>query len=216
MLNRAVPIVFCVLVMATAAYATPSTLIWIPSTDLQAGSTHLGIDALSASGDAEDPATDFCLTFGDGRFEYGIDYFEGIDDPLFFNAKALLKDESETSPRLAAGIYGLGTESATAANIIYLLGSKTFPAGRFTAGYGVGRKEALGDDNAMILLGFDRIISARWGFAIDYQGGKSAFGAFSSGATYVINPTTSIIAGYTWFNDDAFADCLTTQFDMNF
>lgn len=35
-------------------------------------------------------------------------------------------------------------------------------------------------------------------------------------AIYVINPTTSVIVGYTWFNDDSFTDCLTTQFDMNF
>lgn len=213
---RAILIVTCMLFLAGAACATPSTLIWIPSTDVQTDSIHLGIDALSSAGDADDPATDFGLTFGNGKYEWGVDYFEGIDDPIYLNAKALLKDETPTSPRLVAGVYSYGTDDATAYDIFYLLGSKSFGFGRLTAGYGIGRKEALGDDNAMVLLGYDKMLSDEWGFAMDYQSGKSPFGAFSAGVTYVINPKTSVIIGYTWFNDDAFADCLTTQFDMNF
>jgi len=207
--------VLMILVLAGIAHATPSTLIWIPSTDIQAGSTHLGIDAFSAAGSADDPTTDFGLTFGNGRYEWGVDYFEGIDDPIYLNAKALLKDESPTSLRLVAGVYSYGTDDSTAYNILYLLGSRTLSFGRLTAGYGIGREEALGADNAMLLLGYDKVINDRWGFAMDYQSGKSAFGAFSAGATYVINPTTSIIVGYTWFNDDSLADCFTMQFDVN-
>jgi hypothetical protein len=213
---RAILIVTCMLILTGAVQSTPSTLIWIPSTDIQAGTPHLGIDALSAAGSAEDPATDFGLTFGNGRYEWGVDYLEGIDDPIYLNAKALLKGETQASPRLVAGVYSFGTDDATAYDIFYLLGSKSFGFGRLTAGYGIGRKEALGEDNAMLLLGYDKMLSDKWGFAMDYQGGKSSFGAFSAGATYAINPSTSVIVGYTWFNDDAFADCLTTQFDMNF
>ncbi len=201
--------------IGSAAYATPSTLIWIPSTDIQSGSMHLGIDIYEASGDGDLP-TDYGLTFGNGEFEYGVDYFEGIDDPVFFNAKALLIDESPTSPRLVAGVYGLGTRSATSSSIIYLLGSKTFPIGRFTAGYGVGRKAALGEDNAMILLGFDKALSDRWWAAVDYQGGKSAFGALNAGVAYTFSPTTSVIVGRDWYNDRSIPDTLTAQLDMNF
>lgn len=213
---RAILIVTCMLILAGVAHATPSTLIWIPSTDIQVDSTHLGIDAFRTSGNADDPATDIGLTFGNGRYEWGIDYFEGIDDPIYLNAKALLKDETPTSPRLVAGFYGYGTESSTSYNIVYLLGSKTLEIGRFTAGYGVGRSEALGDDNAMIMLGFDRAIGDKWWAAVDYQGGESGFGALSAGVACTISPTTSVLLGYDWFNDDSLADALTVQLDINF
>lgn len=214
--ERVILTVLMTLVLAAATHATPSTLVWIPSTDIQADSIHLGIDAFRASGDADDPATDFGLTFGNGKYEWGIDYFEGIDDPIYLNAKALLKDESPTWPRLVAGVYNYGTDDATAYNIWYLLGSKTFDFGRLTAGYGIGRKEALGDDNAMIMLGFDRAISDRWWTAVDYQGGESGFGALSAGIAYTISPSTSVLVGYDWFNDNSLADVLTVQFDVNF
>ncbi|MBP6964380.1 MAG: hypothetical protein KBC96_08245 [Armatimonadetes bacterium] len=204
-----------ILALAVTAHATPSTLIWIPSTDIQTGSVHLGIDAFLAEGGADDPATDFGLTFGDGKIEYGLDYFEGIDDPLYLNAKALLKDESPTSPRLVAGVYGLGTDGDTSSSIVYLLASKTLSSGRLTAGYGVGRKRALGGDNAMVLLGYDKMISDKWWAAVDYQGGESAFGALSAGVAYTFSPTTSLIVGYDWFNDSSLADCVTIQLDMN-
>lgn len=213
---RAILIVTCMLILAGVAHATPSTLIWIPSTDIQVDSTHLGIDAFRTSGNADDPATDIGLTFGNGRYEWGIDYFEGIDDPIYLNAKALLKDETPTSPRLVAGVYAYGTNDATAYNIWYLLGSKTFDFGRLTAGYGIGRKEALGEDNAMIMLGFDRAIGDKWWAAVDYQGGESGFGALSAGVACTISPTTSVLLGYDWFNDDSLADALTVQLDMNF
>lgn len=213
--KRAVLTALMIIGLATVAYATPSTLVWIPSTDIQSGSAHFGVDAFLAEGDAEDPATDFGLTFGNGKYEYGVDCFEGIGDPIYLNAKALLKDETATSPRIAAGVYGLGTDSDTSYAIIYVLGSKTFDFGRLTAGYGVGREEALGDDNGMLLLGFDRAIADEWWAAVDYQGGKSGFGALSAGVAYTINPTTSILVGYDWFNDSSLADCATIQFDVN-
>lgn len=211
-------LLFTILIMsglAVVAHSTPSTLIWIPSTDIQSGSGHLGVDAFLAAGDADDPATDFGLTFGDGKYEYGVDYFEGIDDPIYLNAKALLKDETAASARLVAGVYNYGTDDATAYNIWYLLASKTFDFGRLTAGYGVGREEALGDDHAMLLLGWDRAVSDKWWAAIDYQGGKSAFGAISAGVAYAVSPAASLILGYDWFNDSSLADCLTIQVDMN-
>ncbi len=140
---------------AGAALATPSTQIWIPSTDIQAYKTlHLGIDnyvrTTSKRGGLN--TYDLGLTVGVLPFEklqaeVGIDYMEsgsntGTDQhPIYFNAKIGTPEESlfKYSPAIAVGIYNLGTQMSgpakTAQNITYGLLAKTLPVvGRISAG----------------------------------------------------------------------------------
>ncbi|MHB0998655.1 MAG: hypothetical protein ACYC27_05360 [Armatimonadota bacterium] len=206
----------CVCIIMGAVNATPSTLVWIPSTDIQAaGIGHLGIDTYAPSeGDA---LLDYGITFGSGKFEYGIDYLSidgGVTSPTRWNAKYLLKDESGNIPRLTAGVYDAGGSAAS--NIVYLLGSKTFPAARVTLGFGQGKESVLGEDNKMIFLGLDKSLTDKIWAAIDYQSGKSAFGALSAGVAYNFTKNTSVILGYDWYNDSNLSDTLTVQLDMNF
>lgn len=201
--------------LVSLANSTPSTLIWIPSTDIQADNTgHFGADSYAASkGQA---LMDYGLTFGAGKFEYGIDLLSinGIKDPVRLNTKYLVKDESKSMPRLTVGVYDYGTDAAS--NIYYALGSKTFSLARLTFGYGQGKKKVLGDGNNMLLLGVDKTINGKWWAAVDYQSGKSAFGALSAGVAYTFTKNTSLIAGYDWYNDKSLSNTFTLQLDTNF
>lgn len=206
----------CACMIMGAVNATPSTLVWIPSTDIQAsGIGHLGIDTYAPS--EGNSLLDYGLTFGSGRLEYGIDYLNidgGVDSPARWNAKYLLKDEDGNIPRLTAGIYDAGGSEAS--NIIYLLGSKSFPMARLTMGIGQGKESVLGEDNTMVFLGLDKSLTDKIWAAVDYQSGKSAFGALSAGVAYNFTKNTSLIVGYDWYNDSSLNDTLTLQMDMNF
>lgn len=207
---------------ATVAHATPSTLIWIPSTDLQAdGTWHLGIDNYFTKTDGYRSPTDLGLTYGllGGRAEVGVDYLGGSDDPLYFNAKYLLLPESEEVPALAVGVYNLGTESGvTDYNMLYVLGAKTFGPVRVTLGYCKGKESTLGCDSDMLLAGVDGYLTSdkKWWGAIDYQSGDNAFGALSFGASYAVTDKVSLLLGYDLYNDSALDDTITTQLDINF
>jgi hypothetical protein len=122
-----------VVTAAGAAMATPSTQIWIPSTDIQAFKTaHLGIDNyFRASHKAKSPPTsistrdanvlDIGLTAGVLPFEklqmeVGIDFLVIANDPndnhpLLGNFKIGTPEESlfKFSPALAFGMYNIGT-----------------------------------------------------------------------------------------------------------
>lgn len=207
-------IVLCVWAFSGIAHATPSTLIWIPSTDIQAaGQTHFGSDVYAPS--TGSALTDIGVTLGTGKVEYGLDYLSqtGIKDPVRLNVKALIKDETAGAPRLAVGAFDVG--GVAASNMVYLLGSKTFHGTRATLGWCAG-DGTLGRDKDMILLGVDRAFSPKWWGAVDYQSGKSAFGALSAGVSYNFTPSRSLILGYDWYNDSGLSDTVTMQLDVNF
>lgn len=174
---------------AGIASATPSTQIWIPSTDVQAYKTlHLGIDnyikvSKNASGTKTPNAYDLGLTAGVLPFEkiqmeVGVDYYvtgtqPGDSSPFFFNAKLGTPEGSlfGGSPALAIGGYNFGTKDrqegnvGTKQNIIYGLAAKSLPVvGRLSAGYYRGSRHVLTNrnsdaDNDGLLLSWDRTIS---------------------------------------------------------
>jgi hypothetical protein len=176
------------LATTTAALATPSTQIWIPSTDVQAYKTvHLGIDNYiradrNAAGTRDPNLYDIGLTAGVLPFEkvqmeVGIDYMSygnAYDTyPLYFNAKLGTPENSlfSNSPALAIGGYNFGTNSSSTSalrtdqNIVYALAAKTLPVvGRISAGYFTGNDKLLLDENGKkendgILVSWDRTMS---------------------------------------------------------
>lgn len=179
------------LLVATAgiALATPSTQIWIPSTDIQPFKTgHLGLDyyaRTSKNGPVTANTYDAGLTFGVLPFEklqmeVGADYMEtgtnSISDssPFYFNGKIGTPEDSlfKYSPALAGGIYNWGTKvGVTTQNVAYVLAAKTLPAigsvpslGRISAGYYHGSGRVLVDENGKsandgLLLSWDRTMS---------------------------------------------------------
>lgn len=145
------------LAAAGAALATPSTQIWIPSTDIQPFAVgHLNVDnyfrasgtpkATTATRDAnvlDIGPTVGILPFEKIQAEIGFDYLVIANDPndnhpFSFNAKLGTPEDSmfTFSPALAVGIYNAGpTQAASTApgvvsgqNIVYALAAKTLPA----------------------------------------------------------------------------------------
>ena len=239
------------LIMATAltiattgiAMATPSTQIWIPSTDVQGFKTlHLGIDnyTRTSNNSSVSHIYDLGLTAGVLPFEklqaeVGIDYLTSGSNtydsrPIYFNAKLGTPEGSlfTGSPALAVGGYSFGTDSdLTDYNIVYGLAAKTIPVlGRISAGYYTGNDDLLLDvngneENDGVLLSWDRTmseISDKLWVAVDYQGGDNAFGAFSFGASWAFAKNVSVIVGYDIYNEKSLAgeNTFTTQLDINF
>lgn len=228
-----------------AAGATPSTQIWIPSTDVQKHKTfHLNVDnyvaaAKEDSGSWKAPA--YCIGPTMGVFatakvqaEAGFDVIKAglkADSyPLYLHAKlgspegAFFKD----APAVALGGYNFGAKKdVTDQNILYGLAAKTFgKAGRFSAGYYAGNDKVLVDqngdkENTGLLLSWDRTLSEvsdkLWA-GVDYQGGDSALGALSFGVSWAFASNTSVIFGYDVYNNAKVAgkDTFTVQLDVNF
>jgi hypothetical protein len=147
------------LMVAGSAMATPSTQIWIPSTDIQAYKTlHLGIDnyvrtkknmpAGTYSPDIYDAGiTAGVLPFEKVQMEVGVDFIRyGVtaydDNPVYFNTKLGTPENSffAGQPAVAVGIYNVGTKGGdlahnTQQDIAYGVVAKTLPVvGRLSAG----------------------------------------------------------------------------------
>lgn len=231
--------VFALIATATSALATPSTQIWIPSTDVQKfGTGHLGIDNyIPAEGDGA-PVYDLGVTAGVLPFEklqaeVGIDYIvaggAADDYPYYFNAKLATPEEAlfGGSPSLAIGGYGFGTKTdVTNQNIVYGLVAKTLPVvGRFSAGYYTANEDVVYNpstgekDNDGLLLSWDRTlteISPKLWAAVDYQGGENALGALNFGLAWAFADNVSVIFGYDIYNNSDLNDTFNTQLDINF
>ena len=227
------------------AGATPSTQIWIPSTDIQPFKTfHFNFDTYIRTGSEEGgnrlpPAvvlgpTAGILPFEKVQAEVGFDLIYGGSDadknPLYFHGKVGTPEGSlfPGSPALAIGGYNFGTQSdVTDQNIVYGLVARTFPViGRLSGGYFAGNDKVLVDetgsgDEKGILLSWDRTlseISDKLWAAVDYQGTDSALGALSFGISYAFAKNASILFGYDIYNESRTGgeNTYTVQVDLNF
>jgi len=237
---------------ASIAAATPSTQVWIPSTDVQPYKTvHLNFDTYIRANTNDDGSrtapvvvigpTVGILPFEKIQAEVGFDVISVGGDadkyPLYFHGKLGTPEDSlfKFSPAIAVGGYNFGTKSGDARNgelatnqdLVYGLLAKTFPVvGRLSAGYFVGNKKVLLDENGNsdekgVLLSWDRTmteISDKLWVAVDYQGTNSALGAFSFGASWAFAKNVSLLVGYDIYNKSATGgqDTFTMQVDINF
>jgi hypothetical protein len=226
--------------MSARSYATPSTQIWNPSTDIQAVKVwHLGIDNyFSVVDNRTKPVnvpTDVNLTYGLCKnLEVGFDYFGVSDDPLQFNAKYGLP-EGTMMPAIAVGGCNFGTQTdttkgATNFDMFYVVIAKTFkPVGRFSVGYYTGNEKLLIDEtgakaNTGAILSWDKQINDKWWASIDCATGQSSYGVTSFGFSYAFAPNTSVIFGYVIPNNpyapatytNPINHMVTTQLDINF
>jgi len=231
---------FLLLICGTVSVtATPSTIIWIPSIDFQAyRSFHLGIDNYAydfRNGKTFSGAafpTDFGLTVGvlpDSivQAEIGIDYMTPSISPFMLNAKIGIPEGAliDGFPAIAIGGFGFGfLKNFMDYNLVYGIAGKTLPViGRIEAGYFSGNKKLLVDlstgkvANSGVLLSWDRQIpeiSENLWLAVDYQGSKSSFGAFSYGFAWSFSKNVSVIFARDVFNADI-PSTFTMQLDIN-
>jgi hypothetical protein len=233
----AVLVAALLILTAASVYATPSTQIWIPSTDIQAfKKVHLGLDTYIKTESQDNGTTEptvlnagltvGVLPFEKVQMEIGIDYRDAGGEhtyPLLFNLKVGTPENAlfKGSPAIAAGGFDFGTKNdVTDYNIVYLIAAKTIgSAGRFSAGYYTGNDELLEKDNEGILLSWDRTISEvsdnLWA-AIDYQGGDNGYGALSFGVAWKFASNVGVILGYDVYNEDTYKPTATIQLDIDF
>ncbi len=227
------------------AWATATTHIWAPSTDVQAYKKwHVTSDFYvptenNSDGSRVSTVTNAGLTVGVLPFknlnaEVGFDHKSGtgVDNyPFYFNTKIGIPENAygQYFPALAAGIYDVGTKNdKTDFNVAYFKAAKTFSLGgfslgRFSLGGFQGNKKLLiyGDkvSNKGILACWERAIpeiSDKLWVAIDYQGSKSAYGTTNVGFSWKFSDNTSMIFGYDFYNNKNLANTYTVQLDIDF
>jgi hypothetical protein len=223
------------MMLCAPAFATPSTQIWNPSTDIQAlGTVHLGIDNYFTTAWLQDGGyaypTDVNLTYGAlPGLEIGVDSFMPSSAQLQFNAKYGVA-ENGIIPAYAIGAQNFGfnvdaDNKSSDWNILYAVAAKTFGFGRLTGGYYSGNDHVLLDnDGEKAATGFiatwDKAITDKVWLCLDYASGNSAYGSFFYGGAYTFAANTSVIFGYGTFNrhantGDGFDPVVTTQLDIN-
>jgi hypothetical protein len=155
---------FLIMTMNNFVSATPSTQIWIPSTDVQGfGVIHLGWDSYIKVKGTEGAVTNGGVTVGILPFskiglEVGIDYRDlgiGKDDagntssgvdahkyPVYLNAKVGVSENAffKYMPAVAVGFFDAGIHyvagSQTNYNMTYgLIAKNIWKLGRFSVGY---------------------------------------------------------------------------------
>lgn len=216
------------LVINQSINSTPSTQLWIPSTDFQAWKTfHLGIDnyirtskinGIRGAGIYDLGLTTGLLPFKKLQGEVGVDYLTMGDNvyddhPFYFNAKIGLPESAmfKNSPAIAIGGYNFGLKkNLTDYNIIYGVVAKTIPfVGRLSIGYYTGNGKVLVDENLNkaekgVLASWDRTmseISDKLWVSVDYQGGKNYLGALNIGASWAFSKNVSVIFAYDIYNN---------------
>jgi hypothetical protein len=232
--------------LITSCFATATTHIWAPSTDVQPYKKwHLTSDYYvptesNSTGVRPDTITNFGLTVGVLPFEklnaeVGFDHKSGYGDlddyPWYFNAKAGIPENAygKFFPALAVGIYDMGTkENKTASNIVYAKAAKTFSAGSLSLGrVSFGGFEGDGDilahgakkDNKGILFAWERPmpeISDKLWVCVEYQGSRSSYGAWNAGFSWKFADNVAGLFGYNFYNDRDLADTYTVQIDIDF
>jgi hypothetical protein len=222
-----IAIAICVL-SSELIISTPSTQLWIPSTDFQKWKTlHLGldnyirtekIDGIRGAGIFDGGITTGLLPFEKFQGEIGFDYLvmgDNIYDdyPIYLNAKIGFPESSlfKNSPAIVFGAYNFGLKkNLTDYNILYGEMAKTIPIiGRISVGYYSGNGKVLVDENMKkanngIFLSWDRTmseISDKLWLAVDYQGGENYLGALNFGAAWAFSKNVSLIFAYDIYNN---------------
>ncbi len=205
-----------------SAMATPSTQIWIPSTDAKDfKNIHIDIDnyaRFSAPGDSNTNLYNIGLSAGvlpfeNFKFEMGVDFLkQDIRDydshPFYLNAKLATPEgafDIKELPAFAVGGFNFGNADTTKQNIIYGLVAKTLPVvGRLSVGAYNGSEKALGvKSNNGIMASLDRNmpeISDKLWLAADYMSGKNMNGEISVGGSWTFSKQVSLIVGVVFFN----------------
>lgn len=219
------------------ASATPSTLGFYPSTDIYVDKTfHLDVDTYG-QGLKTNGTDSVGLTYGIGtkdgflgRNEIGLDYITNsglsANKRAIFNAKTQIYNNDTSKTRVVAGIWGLGQKAVAAPDIAYLLGSKSFEWGRVHLGVARALANAAtvaapsgSSDRTNLQLGYDRMLTSKLSFAVDFYTGKNAYSGVQPTLYYAVNDKASFGLGLMRFNDSTVAPArnqVYACFDYNF
>jgi hypothetical protein len=202
----------------SVAGATPSTIIYIPSTDTYPrGTAHMDVDTVFTIGQAGNntSVTSIGGTYGaTDRLEVGFDYVTDTTNPLIGNAKYRLWNDDHFA--IAIGAWLLGDPGTTGANQLYGLASYSADPGRFAIGFAHGSKRTLGTGENQLWLSYDRTLNDKWWVGADFVSGSSPMGSLNLGVGYTLADNFSMIFGYDFYSAAEATDTATVQLDVNF
>lgn len=238
----------CALVAASfaapQAHAFPSALGAYPSTDIYTkDNIHLDVASYSSTNLKNIVLPTAGLTYGIGpdrsgalgRSEAGFDFnfssagSVSFGKRIFFNAKTQLYNNDAQQIRVVAGGWALGDSTANP-NYLYLLASKNFNRiGRFHVGYAYGASRGVfnttsatglttAPGRSSLHLAYDRLITPKLQFVVDYYSGKSPFAGVQPTVYYSVNDKAGFGLGYFRLNNKAATvrNQLYLQFLYNF
>ena len=168
-----------------------------------------------------------------GRSEIGIDYITNggglsADKRVIFNAKTQLWENKDSKTKIVAGVWGVGSKTVAAPDYIYLQGSKTFEWGRVHLGVAsaMAKKATIAapsgkGDRTSVTLGYDKALTDKIGFAVDYYSGKNLYAGINPTLYYAVNDKASFGLGWSRLNDSTVFPsrnqtyvCFDYNFDM--
>lgn len=198
--------------------AGPTTLVTIPSTDIQATHVwHFDADSTIFLGGLHAPApiVDVGLLYGfTPHVEAGIDLVSGASDPVLFNTKILLTSPQSNLP-VAVGIFNAATVQATNQSALYIVGSRRLTGVRLTLGLyqgnAVGLNAVNGSDSGL-LAGLDRT-DGNWWYGIDYVSGRNVLSSVNLGVQYRFAPNATMLFSFDDFQLGP--NALDIQFDID-
>jgi hypothetical protein len=211
--------------LSGAAWATPSTVFWAPSTPALQGAGVLHVTYDTYFGESAYPI-DVGLTMGvlpwkELQLEVGFDLFyptmsgdESLEMPVQLNAKIGTPEDTffNGQPGWSVGIYGVGfKEDVTDYNILYAMLGKTLP---YVGSLGVGGYYGLNPDLLVNAAGetgraglmaswfspaIDVPLIDRIHLAADVQTGANALGAAGGGICIYFTPAVGLLTGPVFF-----------------
>lgn len=221
---------------AKPASATPATLGFYPATDIYGkGTFHYDADGYVHDDFKDTAFVSSGITYGIGpdtdkafgRTEIGFDYnltsgaTNSLGNRLIGNIKTQLYNNDKGGTRVVAGAWGIGDDDFNP-NYIYLLGSKSFEFGRIH----LGVAHALSDkvitkDKTSLQLGYDKMLTSKLQFAVDFYSGKNAVAGVQPTLYYYINDKADFGLGWYRLNQDVpvarnqIYVCFDYNFDFN-
>jgi hypothetical protein len=240
---KAILISLVLSIVPLSAFATASTHIWAPSTDVQGyGLWHITSDMYLYEGKNDagvryPTVTNLGLTVGVHPFknynlELGLDHKSGTgiadDYPMYFNAKFGIPENAYGNwfPAAAVGIFDAGMKSdVTDYNVVYGKLAKTFgPIGRLSAGYFSGNDKLLLDakgekDNSSVFGAWERTmteVSRKLWLCVEYMGTESGYGTFNVGGAWKFTDNAGVLLGYDIYNNSDIPSTMTVQVDIDF
>jgi hypothetical protein len=229
-------------IVPMSAFATASTHIWAPSTDVQGyGLWHTTTDMYLYHGKTDagvryPSVTNLGLTVGvlpfkNCNLELGVDHKSGTgiadDYPMYFNAKFGIPENAYGNwfPAVAVGVFDLGTKpDVTDYNVMYGKLAKTLgPVGRLSLGYFSGNEKLLLDakgakDNSGVFGAWGRTmteISPKLWLCVEYMGTESAYGTFNFGGAWKFADNVGMIVSYDIYNNTDIPPTVTVQVDID-
>ena len=204
--------------VAATAYATPSSIILIPSTDtVEEGAVHMDLDTLFTVGQGagNSSALSIGATYGVTEdLEVGFDWLSDTSTPVVGNVKWRPWSNDEWS--VVVGAWLLGDASTSGSNQVYGLVSHDCSAGRFAVGYATGSTQALAPDESQFWFSYDKTLNDDWWLGADYVSGDSWLGSANVGVGYAVSDNVGLILGYNHYNAAGTDDTLTMQVDVSF